>query len=92
MSTEPAKVFVHSMISTHLKYYLTSWPKANQSTLKPLETPNKQALKILDKKIKSLQITAQFKKKKIQQILSWDDLIKYANMCLIYKVTHGLGP
>lgn len=29
---------------------------------------------------------------KINKILSWNDLIKYANLCLVYKIIHDLAP
>ena len=77
------------MILSHLNYCLTNWSQANRSTLKPLESQYKQAIKILDKKTKLFHHWSILKK---YQLLSWEDLQKYFNVCLVFKVTHNLAP
>ena len=89
MSTEAAKMFLHSMVFSHLNYCLTNWSQANLSTLKPLESQYKQAIKILDKKKKLFHHCLILKK---YQLLSREDLKKYFNVCLVFKVTHNLAP
>ena len=89
MSTEAAKMFLHAMIFIHQNYCLTNWSQANLSTLKPLESQYKQAIKIQDKKTKLFHHWSILKK---YQLLSWEDLPKYFNVCLVFKVTHNLAP
>jgi len=50
MSTQAAKMFMHSMIFSHMSYCLTTWSKANHSELLPIQTIYKQTLKMFDKK------------------------------------------
>ncbi len=52
MSTEAAKVYMHSVSFSHMNYCLTSWSQAKPTTLKPLQSLYKQTLKTLDKKPK----------------------------------------
>ena len=88
MSTEAAKMYVHSMILTHFIYCITSWSQANSTTCKPLEALYKQTLKVLDKKPRLFHHCPILEK---YSILSWDNLRRYANTCLVYKVTHDLA-
>ncbi len=48
-----AKHFMHTMILPHLSYCATSWSHTSITTLKPLYTIYKQAVKILAKKPRS---------------------------------------
>lgn len=48
MSTEAAKLYLFSMILSHITYCLISWSNTHSTTIKPLERLYKQALKILD--------------------------------------------
>ncbi len=50
MSTKAAKMFMHSMIFSHITYYLTLWSQASNTSLKPILSIYKQTLKVLDKK------------------------------------------
>ena len=45
-----AKLFMHSMILSHLSYCATSWSQAGVTTLKPLYTLYKQVVNVFDKK------------------------------------------
>ncbi len=46
ITLESAKLYFKAMISPHMTY----WAHSHKSTLKPVETAHKLALKILDKK------------------------------------------
>ena len=89
MSTEAAKMFLHAMIFIHQNYCLTNWSQANLSTLKPLGSQYKhKAIKILDKKTKLFHHCSILKK---YQLLSWEDLQKYFNVCCVFKVCCECG-
>ena len=55
--------------------------------LKPLQSLYKQVIKRLDKKPNRSHHCPILKK---DNMLSWDNMIKYANMCLMYKVINNL--
>ncbi len=57
--------------------------------MKPLESLYKQALETLDKKPFRFHPCHILKKYKL---LSWENLIMYKNICLVYKIMHGLAP
>lgn len=84
-----AKLFMDAMIMSHLTYGLTSWGQTNSSSLKPLATIYKKTLKILDQKPNSLHHCIILKKYKL---LSWENVIKYKNICLVYKILHNTAP
>ena len=52
MSTEAVKMYMFSLILSHINYCLPPWSTANSTTLKLVMSLYKQALKILDKKPK----------------------------------------
>lgn len=89
MSTEAAKMFLHSMIFTHFTYCITSWSQASQSAKRPLEVLYKQAIKVLDKKPRHYHHCAILKK---YSLLNWDSFHRFADLCLIYRVLHNLAP
>lgn len=89
ISTQAAKMFFHSLILSHMTYCLTSWSNTHKSTIKPLESLYKQALKILDKKPLSYHHCNILQK---YRLLSWDNLLKFHHICLVYKIVHGLAP
>lgn len=89
MSTEAAKLYFFSMILSHITYCLISWSNTHSTTIKPLERLYKQALKILDKKPYHYHHCSILRK---YQLLTWDNLIKFKNICLIYKIRYGLAP
>lgn len=49
-----AKIFMHGLIFSHISYCITCWGQASETTIKPLKSLYKQAIKILDKKNTSL--------------------------------------
>ena len=89
MTFNAAKLYVNAMVMSHLTYCLTSWGHTNASTLKPLETLYKQTLKVLDQKPNSSYYCTILHKHKL---LSWEDVIKHRNICLLFKILHGFAP
>ena len=89
MSTEAAKMYMFSLILSHINYCLPTWSTANSTTLKPVMSLYKQALKILDKKPKSHHHCSVLHK---YRLLSWDNLITFKNCCLMFKIRFNLAP
>ncbi len=89
MTMDAAKFYINAMIVSHLTYCLTSVAQGNKTTLKPLEMLYKQSLKVLDRKPNSYHHCLILKK---HNLLSWDNLIKYANLCLVFKILHNAAP
>ena len=89
MTLNSAKLYMNAMIMSHLTYCLTSWGQTNSSTLKPLATLYKQTLKVLDQKPNRSHHCTILNK---HNILSWEDLIKYRNIVLVYKILHNTAP
>ncbi len=81
-------MYMHSMIISHITYCLTTWSQASITTLKPLESLYKQSLKTLDKKSVQFHHCSILKK---YNLLSWDNLIKYVHICLLFKTMHSLS-
>ncbi len=77
------------MIVPHITYCITTWALACKSTLKPVEIAYKQSLKILDKKPNTYHHCAILKK---YEFLSWENIIKYSDCIVVYKILHGLAP
>ncbi len=88
MSSDAALMYMHSMIISHITYCLTTWSQASITTLKPLESLYKQSLKTLDKKSVQFHHCSILKK---YNFLSWDNLIKYVHICLLFKTMHSLS-
>lgn len=88
LSLQAAKMFMYSMVLSHITYCLTTWSQANKTTLKPLESLYKQTIKILDRKPSRYHQCAILQKHKL---LSWENVIRYSNLCLIFKIIHGLS-
>lgn len=89
MSFSAAKMYFDAVIHSHITYCITSWLQANKMTLKGLETLFKQSLKNLDNKPNRYHHCNILSKCKV---ISWDNLIKYANLCLAFKIVHCLAP
>ncbi len=87
MSSDAALIYMHSMIISHITYCLTTWSHASITTLKPLESLYKQSLKTLDKKSVQFHHCSILKK---YNLLSWDNLIKYVHICLLFKTVNSL--
>ena len=89
MSTEAAKMYMFSLILSHINYCLPTWAIASSMTLKPIVSLYKQAVKILDKKPRSFHHCSILRK---YRLLSWDNLIRFKNGCLVYKIRYSLAP
>lgn len=76
------------MVMSNLTYCLTTWSQANKTTLKPIESLYKQTIKILHKKPQRYHHCNILQK---HHLLGWENVIKYSNLCLIYKIIHGLS-
>lgn len=50
LSLEAARIYLHSLIFSNFSYCITSWSQSGKSTLRPLYTLYKRALKAFDKK------------------------------------------
>ncbi len=81
-------MYMNSMIISHITYCLTTWSQASITTLKPLESLYKQSLKTLDKKSVQFHHCSILKK---YNLLSWDNLMKYVHICLLFKTMHSLS-
>ena len=89
LSTEAAKTYLHSFILLHLSYCVTTWSQANKTTKKPLSTLYKQALKVFDKKPNNFHHCEIIRK---HDLLTLDNFLMMANVCLIYRILNGLAP
>lgn len=89
LSTEAAKTYFFAMILSHITYCLITWSNTHATTLKPIETLYiyLEALKLLDKKTYRYHHCNILKK---YELLNWENLIKYKNICLVYKISHTL--
>lgn len=81
MSTRAVKMFMHSVIFSHMTYCLTSWSQANHNTLKPIQSLYKQTLKVLDKKPHNFHHCNILSK---YNLLNLENLIKFTNICLAW--------
>ena len=89
LTPESAKLYFDTMIMSHMLYCVTSWAAACKTTLKPIETVYKQALKVLDKKPKTYHHCQILKK---HERLNWDNTVKHTDAVLMYKIFHGQAP
>ncbi len=88
MSTQAAKMYTYSMIFSHIIYCLPIWSLASVTSLKPLQSLYKRTVKILDKKPSIFHHCPILQK---YRLLSWENMVKYSNLCLVYKIIHGLS-
>lgn len=89
MTTNSAKMFLHSMIFSHIEYCITTWSLSGDTILKPIEMLFKKSIKIFDQKPLSFHQCNILKK---YNMLNFENFIHFKNSCLIYKVLHGLAP
>ena len=89
LSTTAAKLYMDAMIVSHLTYCLTTWGHTNSSSLKPLATLYNRTVKVLDRKPNSTHHCTILNNRKL---LSWEDTIKYKNICLVHKILHNTAP
>lgn len=85
MSCEAALIFYHSMTISHITYCLTR-SQASITTLKPLNSLYKQSLKTCDKNTIQFHHCSMLKK---YNLLSWENVIKYVHVCLMFKTLHN---
>lgn len=76
------------MIIPHFRYCITSWSQASKSVLRPLESLYKNALKIHDKKQRRFHHCHILRK---YSILSFENVIIYSNVCLLFKIIRGVS-
>lgn len=88
MSFPAAKMFMHSMILSHITYCLPVWSLASVTSLNPLQSLYKRTVKVLDKKPNHFHHCPILQKYKL---LTLENTIKYSNLCLMYKVINGLS-
>ncbi len=50
LSGQTAKLYMHGMIFSHLSYCTTSWSQTSSTTLKPIVSLYKQAIKVMNQK------------------------------------------
>lgn len=78
--------YMNAMIISHLMYCMTIWTHAKSTTMKPILSLYKQALKVLDRKPHTYHHCHILSK---YRILSWENLTKYTDACLLFKVLNG---
>ena len=89
LTTPVTKLYMTAMIIPHLTYCMTSWTQVNSTTLRPILSLHKQALKILDRKPKLYHHCKILDK---HNLLSWENLLKHTDACLIFKIINGKAP
>lgn len=89
LSFHAAKIYLHSMILSHIGYCVTAWSQASLSVVKPLERLYNRALKILGKRpIRTHHCNVQ----RDLNMLSFDNYIALSNVILVHKCLHGQAP
>ena len=89
LSSAAAELYLHSMVLSHINYCLRSCSDARSAAPRPLDSLHKQALRTLDNKpfrYHHCHIVQKY------NLFSWENLIVYKNICLVYKITRGLAP
>ena len=84
-----AQLFIHAMIFSHISYCITVWSQASQSTIKPIASLYKQALKIMDKKQMKWHHCIILRK---YNMLSFDSFIQFSFIKLIFKCVNDVAP
>ena len=77
------------MILSHLSYCATVWGQASQTTVKPIISLYKQALKIMDRKPTMWHHCLIVQKYKL---LNFDSFIKFSFLKLTFKCANNLAP
>ena len=88
LTTEDSYTYLNTMIIPHLLYCMSSWSQVFKTSLKPLESLNKRALKIHDKKPR-LYHHCNILNKYI--FFSFDNLIKFNQISSLFKIIHNLS-
>ncbi len=80
---------MNSLIFSYFSYCITSWSQAGKSTLRPLYTLYKCALKVFDKKPYKYHHCLIINK---YHFFTFDNFIVFYNCCLMYKILNNLAP
>ncbi len=89
LTSTAAFLYMNAMIISNLTYCLTSWTHAKNTTLKPILSLYKQALKVPDRKPNTHHHCHLLRKYKI---LTWENLTNYTDACLLFKILNGMAP
>ena len=89
LTVEASKTYFNAMILAYCHYCMSCWSQASTSVLKPIRSLHKQALKILDRKSRQYHHCGILNKYKM---LSFDTLMLYSDVRLVYKIIHNAAP
>ena len=84
---DAAKLYMHSMIFSHISYCITSWSQTGETTLAPLQTLYKQTLKVLDKKRLRYHHCNIIQR---HNLTTFGSFVFLADVCFVYKIMHDL--
>ena len=80
----------HSFFQSHINYNLLNWSCTHQSSLKPIETKMKKALRVISfSKTKYDHTSPLFK---MHKILPFNDLVVLKKATLMWQIAHGYAP
>ena len=80
----------HSFFQSHINYNLLNWSCTHQSSLKPIETIMKKALRVISfSKTKYDHTSPLFK---MHKILPFNDLVVLKKATLMWQIAHGYAP
>ena len=85
--TKTLKMVYYSLIYPHLKYYITSWEKANTKTLQPLITTQKRVFRIMTNSTKRTRSDPLFMK---LQLLKLYDIYKLQVAIAMYNISNKI--
>ena len=80
---------MNARIVPYVTYCMKSWTQVNSTTLRPISSLHKQALKVLDRKPKLYHHCYILDK---YNLLSWENILKHTDACLIFKIISGKAP
>lgn len=86
LTTEASNTYLNFMIVPHLLYCMSRWSQACRTSLKPLESLNKRALKIHDKNLACIIIVIYLPNKKSG---IFENLIKFSQISALCKIIHN---
>jgi len=89
MSTDAAKLYMCAMVFSHFSYCSTTWSQTNGTSMQPLKSLYKQALKVMDKKPNSHHYCNIVKK---HNLLTFENFLFMSNVGLVYKIVNDLAP
>ena len=81
--------YLHCMILSHVNYCFSNWSFTGATILSPIKQLYNRSLKVLDKKPQSYHHCSILKK---YNFFSFDNFKLFKDVCVIYKVLHGLYP